>query len=91
MSLSRCSHRQELRRDRGAAGVDLDIEPRKTVGLMGDNGAGRSTLVKIIAGNFPRSAGTIEMEGKTSTSIARSTPGRSGSGRPTRTSRWRTA
>ena len=31
----------------------------EVVGLMGDNGAGKSTMVKLIAGNFPASEGEI--------------------------------
>ena len=43
-------------------GVDLHIEPGEVLGLMGDNGAGKSTMVKLIAGNFPPSSGEIVME-----------------------------
>ena len=46
------------------AGVDFHLEPGQIVGLMGDNGAGKSTIVKIIAGNFPPSAGEMTLEGK---------------------------
>jgi simple sugar transport system ATP-binding protein len=46
------------------AGIDFHLEPGQIVGLMGDNGAGKSTIVKIIAGNFPPSAGEITLEGK---------------------------
>src|SRR3954451_6240549 len=46
------------------SGVNLAIEPGEVVGLMGDNGAGKSTIVKIIAGNFPPSAGEMTLEGK---------------------------
>lgn len=31
---------------------------------MGDYGAGKSTLMKIVAGNFPPTAGTIRIEGQ---------------------------
>src|SRR3954452_434109 len=44
------------------SGVDLAIEPGEVLGLMGDNGAGKSTIVKIIAGNFPPSSGEIRVE-----------------------------
>jgi simple sugar transport system ATP-binding protein len=44
------------------SGVDLAIEPGEVLGLMGDNGAGKSTIVKIIAGNFPPSSGEIRMQ-----------------------------
>src|SRR5262249_58589674 len=47
------------------AGVDFFLEPGQIVGLMGDNGAGKSTMVKIIAGNFPPSGGEITLEGRT--------------------------
>jgi simple sugar transport system ATP-binding protein len=44
------------------SGVNLAIEPGEVLGLMGDNGAGKSTIVKIIAGNFPPSSGEIRMQ-----------------------------
>jgi simple sugar transport system ATP-binding protein len=44
--------------------VDLDIAPGEVVGLMGDNGAGKSTIVRIIAGNFPPSQGTLHFDGR---------------------------
>src|SRR5215203_5232039 len=40
-------------------GVDVVIEPGEVVGLMGDNGAGKSTMVKLIAGNFPPDEGEV--------------------------------
>jgi simple sugar transport system ATP-binding protein len=46
------------------AGIDFHLEPGQIVGLMGDNGAGKSTIVKIIAGNFPPSAGEMTLDGK---------------------------
>lgn len=46
------------------SGIDFHLEPGQIVGLMGDNGAGKSTIVKIIAGNFPPSAGEMTLEGK---------------------------
>jgi simple sugar transport system ATP-binding protein len=44
--------------------VSLTIEPGEVVGLMGDNGAGKSTMVKLIAGNFPPSEGEVAVEGE---------------------------
>lgn len=44
--------------------VSFSIEPGEIVGLMGDNGAGKSTVVKIVAGNFPPSSGALVMEGQ---------------------------
>ena len=42
--------------------VSFSLEPGQVVGLMGDNGAGKSTMVKLIAGNFPPSEGEIAVE-----------------------------
>jgi simple sugar transport system ATP-binding protein len=49
---------------RALHGVDLRIAPGEVVGLMGDNGAGKSTMVKIIAGNFPPTSGEIVLQDK---------------------------
>ncbi|HMN84798.1 MAG TPA: ATP-binding cassette domain-containing protein [Bauldia sp.] len=42
--------------------IDLELEPGEVLGLMGDNGAGKSTMVKIIAGNFPPTSGDILLQ-----------------------------
>jgi len=44
--------------------VSLVMEPGEVVGLMGDNGAGKSTMVKLVAGNFPPSEGEVAVEGE---------------------------
>lgn len=44
--------------------VNLSLEAGEVLGLMGDNGAGKSTIVKIIAGNFPPSSGEILVDGE---------------------------
>jgi simple sugar transport system ATP-binding protein len=45
-------------------GVDLDIRAGEVLALCGDNGAGKSSLVKIIAGAQPPSAGTMHRSGQ---------------------------
>src|SRR5215216_2137859 len=40
------------------------MEAGEVVGLLGDNAAGKSTLVKIMAGNFAPSAGSIRIGGE---------------------------
>ena len=50
-------------------GVDLDIEPGQAVGLIGQNGTGKSTLLKLIAGILPPQAGTIETAGAISSML----------------------
>jgi len=48
---------------RALTDVSFSIEPGEVVGLMGDNGAGKSTMVKLIAGNFPPSEGEVMVDG----------------------------
>jgi simple sugar transport system ATP-binding protein len=43
--------------------VSFSIGAGEVVGLMGDNGAGKSTMVKLIAGNFPPTTGELLVEG----------------------------
>jgi simple sugar transport system ATP-binding protein len=44
--------------------VSFAVESGEVVGLMGDNGAGKSTMVKLIAGNFPPNDGEVVVEGE---------------------------
>ena len=44
---------------RALTDVSFSIAPGEVVGLMGDNGAGKSTMVKLIAGNFPPTGGEV--------------------------------
>src|SRR5919199_2081587 len=38
-------------------GLDFDVEPRARVGVIGPNGGGKSTLMRILAGLEPPDAG----------------------------------
>jgi simple sugar transport system ATP-binding protein len=44
--------------------VTLDLDPGEIVALVGDNGAGKSTVVKCIAGVYPPTSGQILLEGQ---------------------------
>ena len=44
--------------------MSFDLEGGKILGLVGDNGAGRSTLLKILSGGLQPSGGKIYLEGK---------------------------
>lgn len=46
-------------------GVDLDIAPGECVALLGRNGMGKTTTVKVIMGQLPHISGTISRFGKT--------------------------
>ncbi|TBW39515.1 sugar ABC transporter ATP-binding protein [Siculibacillus lacustris] len=45
-------------------GVDLDVHAGDVLALVGDNGAGKSSLVKILAGAHPPSGGEIRLKGE---------------------------
>ncbi|HEY9329470.1 MAG TPA: ATP-binding cassette domain-containing protein [Streptomyces sp.] len=46
------------------SGFDLEVRPGEVVALVGDNGAGKSTAVKAIAGVNPPDEGAIEWRGR---------------------------
>ncbi len=45
-------------------GVNLDVEPGTTLGILGRNGAGKSTMLKIISGIIQPTTGTVEVGGR---------------------------
>jgi ABC-type sugar transport system ATPase subunit len=45
------------------SGVDLDIKAGEVLALLGDNGAGKSTFIKILAGAHAPSGGEIKFAG----------------------------
>src|SRR6187551_1869821 len=44
--------------------VDFAVYPGQVTALVGDNGAGKSTMVKIIAGIYGRDSGELLFEGQ---------------------------
>jgi ABC-type sugar transport system ATPase subunit len=46
------------------SGVDLDIRAGEVLALLGDNGAGKSTFIKILAGAHPPSDGELLVSGE---------------------------
>lgn len=45
--------------------VDLDVQPGRMHGLIGPDGAGKSSLMKIVAGVLTHDAGTVQVFGQT--------------------------
>ena len=49
---------------RALHGVSFEVEEGKMVALLGVNGAGKSTTLKVISGMVRATAGTVQFEGK---------------------------
>ena len=50
-------------------GVSFDVEEGKTISLIGENGSGKSTMLKILCGISKPTSGTIETRGRISALI----------------------
>ena len=44
--------------------IDLDVKRGTVMGLMGENGAGKSTMMKCLFGTYQKDEGTVFLEGK---------------------------
>ena len=67
--------------------VSLDIAPGERRAILGPNGAGKTTLFNLISGEFPPTAGTVELFGSDVTAAAARTRARMGLSRTFQTSR----
>ena len=67
-------------------GVDITVRAGEVTALVGDNGAGKSTMIKCIAGIFPFDSGEVLVGGAPRASMAQARPVRRGSRSSTRTS-----
>lgn len=51
------------RRQQVLRGVDLTLKPGEIVGLVGENGSGKSTIMKVLVGEIAADAGTVTRSG----------------------------
>jgi len=61
--------------------ISLDLAEGERMGVIGPNGAGKTTLFKMIAGDVPPTAGSIEMFGRDVTKLDTARRARLGVGR----------
>ena len=54
--------------------VDLRVKPGESKCLAGENGCGKSTLIKIISGVYTPDCGEIVIKGKSYTSLTPPSP-----------------
>ncbi len=45
-------------------GINLDIKPGEAIGIIGHNGSGKSTILKLIAGITEATSGSVEVGGR---------------------------
>jgi branched-chain amino acid transport system ATP-binding protein len=67
--------------------VDLEVAPGERRAILGPNGAGKTTLFNVISGDFPPTAGTIELFGEDVTEVPARTRARMGVARTYQQSR----
>lgn len=63
ISIDRASFRYGPEDDPTLLGVSFNVEPGEMVAICGDTGAGKSTLVKLIAGMYRPQAGSFSIDG----------------------------
>ena len=57
---------------RALKGVDLTIKKGEAHCLAGENGCGKSTIIKVISGFYKPDEGSIEIDGKQYDNLSRS-------------------
>jgi branched-chain amino acid transport system ATP-binding protein len=67
--------------------VDLDVHPGERRALLGPNGAGKTTLFNVVSGEFPPTAGRVELFGRNVTTMPARTRAKLGLTRTFQTSR----
>src|SRR5690348_8150601 len=50
-------------------GIDFSVNAGQTIGLMGRNGMGKTTLIRALTGVLPAQAGTVLIDGEDATAL----------------------
>ncbi len=70
-------------------GASLEVLPAEVHALIGQNGAGKSTMIKILTGAYEKDAGDVELRWRAiRRQPRRRRPSGTGSARSTRKSTW---
>ncbi len=64
MALSIRGLSKSFGRNRVLDHIDMDVKPGSVMGLMGENGAGKSTMMKCIFGTFQKDEGQVFLDGR---------------------------
>lgn len=59
-------HRKNIPEFWSLKGISFDVMPGETLGLVGVNGSGKSTISNIISGIIPQTTGYVDVRGETS-------------------------
>ena len=70
-------------------GADFDLYPGEILAVIGDNGAGKSSLIKVLSGATIPDSGTVSLDGEEVSFKSPLEARRAASRRSTRTSPWR--
>ena len=62
--LTKAFNRGSVNEVAALSGIDLTVETAEFVTVIGSNGAGKSSLLAAVAGNFPPDRGTIAIDGR---------------------------
>jgi oligopeptide transport system ATP-binding protein len=60
---------REVGRVHAVDGVDLEVYPGETLGVVGETGCGKSTLARLMCRLLPVTTGTVEFEGQDITNL----------------------
>jgi ABC-type polysaccharide/polyol phosphate transport system ATPase subunit len=61
--------RMEVEHFRALDSIDLEVPKGQTLGLIGSNGSGKTTTLRLLAGVLRPTSGTLHVEGRVSTLI----------------------